>query len=488
MRALFSLVALVLFVAIVWLGIRYSDSIYCRLILNKASYEFLNRKEEKAINRVIGLLERRPNYKPALEAAILWLARGRQFDRARALARDYATTLTLSSLARYHLAICAYEKGTPKEVVGLFETLTSLTKQSTEISTPLVHTYLAMARGDYETARSQLERAGSLFENTLLYHSLFGRVCFAQGDVVRATDELGHAVKLGAENPRTRLLLAACMAMEGNLSDMERLLDQLTAEGHDAYTQARSEIQTLLESSKATGPFLSSTEQTIQRARVFNLRLALAAVKSRQNHESEALDILAALSHDFPERIGPATRRGLFYEREGHPDMALKFYRQESNRLFLAAYKTATLGSSPATAPEKAVMKKFLTAGSVVFDASTMNPSAGAPASRGWALTSSGEVWQTFSVSSTGRYAIDLIARGDAAGGIWPIVELLLDSKMAGEQYINSPVYDLFEIHVPLLAGTHWLRVIYVNNTLEPGIQGDRNLYLDKVIIRPDPN
>jgi len=488
MRALFGLILALIVVALVWLGIRHADRLRCRLVLNKATYEFLNQKQETALQRAIALLERNPNYQPALESVILWLAATRQFDRALAMAADYGTTLTLSPLARYHLGICAYERGNRENAVRLFETLTSPTRQSTEISTPLITSYLAMNRGDFQTARTQLESVGAVYSDNLLYRSLLGRVCYAQDDMARATVQLEQAVRWGAQNPRTRLLLAICRALEADFPAMERLLDKLAAEGHDAYGQARSEIETLLERSKPSGPFISPAQQAIRRDRLFHLRLALATVTVRQNRTSEALSILSSATRDFPERTELATRQGLLYERVGRQDLALAAYQQEANRLFLAAYKASILDPRSTTATENAVWNNFATTGSVILDPCLIHRTVGRPADRGWLLSSSGEVWHTFAVPATGRYAIGLIARGDSAGGIWPIVQIHMDGQQIGELYVSSPVYDLFEMHVSLAAGSHWLRVMYVNNAVEPGTEGDRNLYLDKVIVRLDPN
>jgi len=487
MRALYSLIAVLLFTAAVWLGIRHANRIYCRLVLNKATHEFLNHKEKVAIGRAIALLERNPTYKPALEAAIVWLVTDRQFDRARSLVHDYATTLTLSPQTRYHLAICAYERGDVNQAVGLCETLTSPTRPGADIPTPLITAYLSMVRGDFNAARTQLESAGSRFDQNLWYHSLFGRICYGQEDFMRATEELGLAVGQGAQNPRTRLQLAICKALQGDIPAMEMLLDKLAAESQDAYAQARSEIELWLARAKARGAHVSPMQQTVQRERVLHLRLALAAILVHQGLPAEASDMLAALRHDFPEHIGLATRRGLFFERAGRQDLASKFYREEADRLLVAAYKTATLDSLTSVEMANAVLKRFLTTGSVVLDAGTMNPSAGHAIGQGWAMPVSGEIWQTFPVPATGRYALDLLARGEAAGGIWPIVEIYFDGKKTGDLYINSPVWDLFEIHLPLSAGMHWLRILYVNNAVESDVKGDRNLYLDKVIVRPEP-
>jgi len=488
MRALFAFIGVLVLAAAVWIGIRHTDRLYCQLRLNRAAYDFLNHKEEAAIRQALELLDRNPNYKPALEAAIGWLVAQRQFDRARSLARDFATTRSLSPQARYHLAICAYERGDVNEAVRLCETLTSPPQALADIPMPLVNIYLAVAHGEYESARTLLEVAAPRFRDSLWYRSLLARTCYSLGDVAAASKELETAVAMGAQNPRTRLYLALCKAMAGDLPAMGRLLDELAAGGRDSYEEARLETQQWLDRSRANGRHFSLREQAADRLRVFNLRLASAAVAVRQGRRSDALSVLAAVQRDFPERIGVATRQALLYEEMGRRELAATLYRQEADRLFLAAYEAAIFDSATTAVVDETVWRRFLTTGTLALDAGKMSPTSGHAHERGWALTSAGEFSHTFLAEATGPYAFDLIARGDAAAGLWPIVEIHLDGNLVAQQYVNSPVWDLFEIHQPLTAGTHWLRIVYVNNTVTPDSAGDRNFYLDKVIIRREPD
>jgi tetratricopeptide (TPR) repeat protein len=487
MRALFSLLAALLLAVVVWLGARYADRIYYRMVLNKAIHTYVIHHEEEAIAQGLAILARRPDYQPALEAVIVWMASLGQFERAWNLANDHETTETLSPPARYQLAVCAYERGDEKQATRLFESLTTATVRSPEVPAPLVNAYLAMARGYNDSARTTLESARPRVEGTLLYHSLSGQVCYARGDVARAADELTRAVGLGERNPHTRLLLAVSLAMRGDQPGMERLLDELRREGRDAYGQARREIAVWL-NRLSSSSYMSPEEQALHRDQMLNLRLADGALDVRENRFVHADELLAELARDFPGHLGITTRRGLLSERQGHKDRALEFYRREADRFFLAAYKTTLLDAAANLTSESAMLRKFLTTGSLPLEARAMNPSHGVAADRGWELFTTGDFTRTFSVGSTGRYALDLIARGDPADDIWPLVIVSLDGKAVAELYVNSPVWDLFEIHQTLFAGRHSIRLFFANDAAGPGIQGDRNFYLDRVIIRPESN
>lgn len=488
MRLLFLFTAVLLLAAFIWLGIAHADRIRCRLTLNKAIHEFSIREEDKAIERAIALLRRKPDYRPAREAAIGWLTARNEFARARTLASDPPAAAALSPLARYQLGVCAYETGDEQEAVALFESIDLSHQESRAVPAPLVQSCLYMARGDGEAARTALESVAERFEADPFYHSLFGRAGYARGDVVRAAEQLDRAVALGECNPRARLSLAVCRALLGDSPAMERRLDELATEGVDAYRLARREVETWGERLDAVGRYVSPTQQATLRDWTRNLRLARVAIDIRQRRLDAADETLDRLARDFPDRLGLVTLRGLLWERRRDPAKALEFYREEAARFFLAAYKVATLEPNVLPASEDELLAGFLPAGSEVLDAVEMNATVGAESERGWILYTAGDLSTTFSAASTGRYAVDLLARGDPAAGIWPIVIVFLDGERVAERYINTPVWNLFELHQPLLAGPHSIRVLYINNAVPPGVEEDRNFYLDKVIVRPVPN
>ena len=488
MRALFTLIVFLLLVAAVWLAVSQTDRVYCRMILNKATHEFSLYKRNRAIERAVALLERNPRYRPALEAAIGWLLAQKEFERARQLALEYPDTGALSPRARYQLAICAYETGYEQETASLFKSLGEIGETDREVPAALVGAFLALAQEDHETARTALEAANSRFADDLFYHSILGRSCYARGDIAMAARELERAAELGERNPRAHYVLSICKAMLGDLRGMQRLLDPPEAEGLNAYSLAQREIENWLGRLSAVNRYVTPLQEATDRERMLNLRLAMVAIDVRQGRIDEAHETLAALAKSFPGRLGVATWRGLLFEREKQLDQALALYRSEADRLLLAAYKAATLDPLATATSESAVWREFLTSGSLVFDGQTMNHTGGQATGRGWVLFSTGDFSTSFTVRSTGRYALDLIARGDPANGVWPVVIVYIDGQKVAEQYINSPVWDLFELEQPLLGGRHAIRLFYTNDAAGPGVEGDRNFYLDKLIIRSAPN
>ncbi|MCX8037063.1 MAG: hypothetical protein N3D11_08480 [Candidatus Sumerlaeia bacterium] len=486
MRVMFSLIALVLIGTVLWLAIRYGDRLYYRMQLNKATHEFLTRRESDAIRHAVALLNRHPDYRPALEAAVQWMVAMRDFDGAWELAQPYAME-TLPAPTRYHLAVCAYVRGDEEQALRLCDSLISSGAQSAEVPMPLVSAYPALSRGYMAKARTLLEGAGNRYQGNLLYHSLFGWVCYADGDVVRAGEQLAQALQCGDRNPRARLFLAVCHALRGDLPAMAMLLDGLERAGHKGYAQATREIE-LWQNRIRNRTYISPDEQMVHRQRLIHLRLADAAIQARHNDMARADEILVELSRDFPDLLGIATRRALLLEQQKQVEAALQLYRQEADRLFLAAYKLLLLDRAANETSESLLLRRYLTTGSLVLDARAMNPSSGQAGERGWVLNAAGEFTRSFTVHSTGNYSFDLIARGTSAEGIWPIVAVSIDGKLIAEQYINSPVWDLYEIRYPLLTGLHTLQLKYTNDYVILQAPEHRSFQLDRVIVRPQSN
>jgi len=488
MRMLFLLIVLLLVALTAWFGIRHTDDIYNRLRLNKATYDFGLQREREAIDQALAIVERSPSYRPALEAAIGWIAARQEFERAVALAATYGSTMSLAPPARYALALCSYELGREAQATALLASIDLAARKARDLPAPLIRTYLAIAQGDLEEALRSLESANSHFAGDRFYHSLYGRACYARDDIARATDELERSLALGGRNPRSRLILAVCHALQDDTPAMTYHLDQLAGEGIGAYTLARREIEGWLGRLQALRTYVSPTQSRLRRERVLNLRRALIAIEISQGNFAQAQEALAALIREYPDQVGLPTRLGLLLESQCRFDEAARQYQTEAPRLLLPALKLAALDAPADAARELALWEQFLSTGSVVLDARVMEPTSGEVAERGWDLYAAGEFAASFVVPTTGRYAFDLLACGDPAGGLWPLVRIEVDDQPAATQYINAPVWDLFEFHRPLLAGRHTIRIVYLNNTVAPGTPGDRNFYLDKVIIRPEPN
>ncbi len=99
----------------------------------------------------------------------------------------------------------------------------------------------------------------------------------------------------------------------------------------------------------------------------------------------------------------------------------------------------------------------------------------------GWALM--GEAKFTSDIEFYGGMIdLEIIAKGDYAGGAWPIMEVKIDDTVIGTVDVDSATWESFFIKQETAsAGIHKLSVAFINDFYEK--PADRNFYMDKVTI-----
>jgi hypothetical protein len=95
------------------------------------------------------------------------------------------------------------------------------------------------------------------------------------------------------------------------------------------------------------------------------------------------------------------------------------------------------------------------------------------------ALACNGYVQTAIEVAAAGRYTMELVAAGTPAAGVYPLVEVAVDGKKAGQVQLTSGGWRSYFLDLDLPAGAHELRLSFVNDFNTNG--EDRNLMLDKV-------
>ena len=114
---------------------------------------------------------------------------------------------------------------------------------------------------------------------------------------------------------------------------------------------------------------------------------------------------------------------------------------------------------------------------------STMTPQPGMPffSSLGGRATlgCNGYVETPVQVAAAGRYAMELVASGTPAAGVYPLVEVALDGKKIGQIQLTGGTWRSYGLDVDLPTGNHALRLTFLNDLNVNG--EDRNLMLDKV-------
>ena len=94
----------------------------------------------------------------------------------------------------------------------------------------------------------------------------------------------------------------------------------------------------------------------------------------------------------------------------------------------------------------------------------------------GWALYTNGGIEQTFDVTSTATYRVEVAALGEAAGGASPQMQLLVDGVVKQTWTVGATLAT-HAVDVSIPAGARTVRVAFTNDYY--AADGDRNLYVD---------
>ncbi|MBE3068726.1 MAG: endo-1,4-beta-xylanase [Planctomycetes bacterium] len=109
---------------------------------------------------------------------------------------------------------------------------------------------------------------------------------------------------------------------------------------------------------------------------------------------------------------------------------------------------------------------------------------AGAAMEGGWNLHSSGQVGDYVRVARPGTYTIVVRARGTPCGGEWPLMAVAVDNETGPTVKVESKEFADYTLAAAIpAAGVHVVAVAFLNDAVAAG--EDRNLYLDRIEIRP---
>jgi len=119
------------------------------------------------------------------------------------------------------------------------------------------------------------------------------------------------------------------------------------------------------------------------------------------------------------------------------------------------------------------------------------NCANGKPVENGYCCLGPGYVAENVDFSGKPA-ALNIIAKGDYAGGAWPIMEVRINQVMVASIEVDSADWKSFELDLtgislraaPVRAGTHELAFAFINDWYKPDQSPpDRNFYLSKVTI-----
>jgi hypothetical protein len=104
-------------------------------------------------------------------------------------------------------------------------------------------------------------------------------------------------------------------------------------------------------------------------------------------------------------------------------------------------------------------------------------PSTGASGGAYWNLWSNGYLETAMSVPYASQHEIEVVARGDVAGGVWPQMKVYVDGTLVSTQTVATTTWTTYPVRAVIGGGTHTLRIEFTNDAMV-GTE-DRNLKLD---------
>ncbi len=99
----------------------------------------------------------------------------------------------------------------------------------------------------------------------------------------------------------------------------------------------------------------------------------------------------------------------------------------------------------------------------------------------GWNIWSNGYIEQSVSFPTAATYEFQIFAKGDNAGGAWPIMELRIDQVVKATFTVNTGNYTYYNTQISVPSGSHNVAIAFTNDYYAP--PADRNLYVDKTNI-----
>lgn len=119
--------------------------------------------------------------------------------------------------------------------------------------------------------------------------------------------------------------------------------------------------------------------------------------------------------------------------------------------------------------------------GQTVYEAEDMpTKTTGKAVTDGWGLMGNGHIATDHNFGAT-KANIKVIARGDVAEDVWPLMEVKVDGAVKATLPINSATWKIFEFDIDVTGANQNISFGFINDFYQNPI--DRNLYLDKITI-----
>lgn len=103
-----------------------------------------------------------------------------------------------------------------------------------------------------------------------------------------------------------------------------------------------------------------------------------------------------------------------------------------------------------------------------------------------WNVKTNGSGQTSFTTRITAAHEVRIVAKGDPKDGVWPLMQVFVDSAKVGEWSVDADVYKTYNATaVTLQPGSHTIAVHYVNDDVSE--TDDRNLFVDLASVTINP-
>ena len=412
---------------------------------------------------------------------------------------DSTTALTiLSSMPRdagveYERALAAYQCGDTSTALAEFGAVLRAEEGRQAVGQAADTAALAVAAltGDCSIDLGTPPSAPVPAMDQMVWNAMAGRVLFGRGDFAEGRRRLERALEMGDANQETMLIASAANAAQGDFPRARMWADQ-----GPASPAVYESIWTLLRN--VSEQFTSETVSTPQAARYADQRRRLVEamlwVRLRQAEESGSTATLST-TLESAERLVAAKPSSLIpavllaealeaagRDRDAYVQYETLFERQPCFALLLRM--KALAGDVPEI---RRRMDQMLEDGTGAITHLAPDDLVTSDAYRrrdSLAFVSSSSATASFSTSISGFYQINIIARGDRAAGLSPLVAVSVDGGPPENIYIARDGWDCYPVTRFLTKGPHALSIAYINNSvrLSSG-EEDRNFYLGGIIV-----
>jgi hypothetical protein len=86
-------------------------------------------------------------------------------------------------------------------------------------------------------------------------------------------------------------------------------------------------------------------------------------------------------------------------------------------------------------------------------------------------------------IAARDRFVLCFQAKGVYAGGEWPVMEVAVDGVPIGRTVVDTPYWRFYETELALPRGKYSVRATFCNDYFGPAAAGDRDLFLNRVIV-----